>query len=411
MSETDQSPATPAAPLKLRDATTFVLCFLAALVEGFDLQSAGVAAPKFGPVYALDPAALGWVFSANTFGLFLGAAIGGGLSDRVGRRVILIGSMFLFGLFSLGTAFSPSADVFIAMRFLTGLGLGGALPNLVAMTAETGSPENRARKVILITAGMPLGGALAGVLALIGAALDWKIIFWVGGIAPIVVGIAMLLLLQETRSVAQAQPSDATAHAATARALFGGGRSVPTLLLWAGFFFTLVVLYLILNWLPSLLIDKGFERSDATLGTLLFSVGGSVGAVVLGVLMTHLGWRVIVTVSYACMAAAIFAMASIAHDIGAMLACAFAIGFFVIGAQFLLYGLSPTMYPSQYRGTGVGWGVAVGRLGSVAGPALAAGILAAGRSASDVMLAMLPVIALAFVAVFILTWRPATEGA
>jgi AAHS family 3-hydroxyphenylpropionic acid transporter len=101
-------------------------------------------------------------------------------------------------------------------------------------------------------------------------------------------------------------------------------------------------------------------------------------------------------------------MASIGREIGLMLGAAFVIGFFVIGAQFLLYGLAPTMYPSLVRGTGVGWGVAVGRLGSIVGPAVAAGILASGRGASDVMLAMLPVIAIAFVAIFILTWRTST---
>ena len=400
------------ASMKARDVTTFSLCFLAALVEGFDLQSAGVAAPKFGPAYGLDPAMLGWVFSSNTFGLFLGAAIGGAVSDRVGRRAVLIASMFLFGVFSLGTAFAPSAQIFIAMRFLTGLGLGGAMPNLVAMTAETGSPENRALKVTLISAGMPLGGALAGVLALLGASLDWKIIFWVGGVSPILVGAAMLFLLQESTVFVHSKSQSTAQREGSIRALFGNGRAIPTLLLWAGFFFTLTVLYLILNWLPSLLIGKGFERPDATLGTLLFSVGGAVGAVVLGLLMKRLGWRIIVILSYAGMAASVFAMASIGHEIGLMLGAAFMIGFFVIGAQFLLYGLAPTMYPALVRGTGVGWGVAVGRLGSIVGPAVAAGILASGRGASDVMLAMLPVIAIAFLAIVVLTWRSsATESA
>ena len=398
------------APLKGRDVTTFSLCFLAALVEGFDLQSAGVAAPKFGPAYGLDPAILGWVFSSNTFGLFLGAAIGGAISDRIGRRAVLIVSMFLFGIFSLGTAFAPSTDAFIAMRFLTGLGLGGALPNLVSITAETGSPDNRALKVTLISAGMPLGGALAGALALLGPTLDWKVIFWVGGVAPILVGMAMIFLLQESASFVGLLSQQAERRPTMVRALFGNGRAAPTLLLWTGFFCTLMVLYLILNWLPSLLIGKGFERADATLGTLLFSIGGAAGSMVLGLLMKRLGWRIIVILSYAGMAASILVMASLERDIALMLGAAFVIGFFVIGAQFLLYGFAPTMYPSQVRGTGVGWGVAVGRLGSVAGPAIAAAVLEAGRSASDVMLAMLPAIVLAFVAVLILTWRTASES-
>jgi AAHS family 3-hydroxyphenylpropionic acid transporter len=411
MTEAIHPNPTAAASSRQREILTFALCFAAALVEGFDLQSAGVAAPKFGPIFALTPAQLGWVFSSNTFGLFLGAAFGGWISDRVGRRAVLVTSMFLFGLFSIATALAPDAQMLIVMRFLTGLGLGGAMPNLIAMTAETGSATNRATKVTVITAGMPAGGSLASLLAWLGGAeLDWRTIFWVGGLAPIVVGIAMLFLLKESQAFERVVRDAAVpVRRDTMAALFGGGRAVRTLLLWLGFFFTLVVLYLNLNWLPTLLVGKGFERPDATLGVLLFSFGGAVGAVVLGLLMPRLGWKVIVTLSYAGMAASLFAMAGVERDIGVMLIAAFGIGFFVIGAQYLLYGLSPMLYGSAIRGTGVGWAVAIGRLGSVAGPAIAAAILSGGGDSSDVLMAMLPFIAVAFVAVLVLTWRPAPD--
>jgi MFS transporter, AAHS family, 3-hydroxyphenylpropionic acid transporter len=389
----------------------FALCFAAALVEGYDLQSAGVAAPKFAPIFGLSPSQLGLVFSFNTLGLFFGAALGGIMSDRIGRRFILITSMFLFGIFSIGTAYSFDVNSLYVMRFLTGLGLGGAMPNLIAMVAETGNSKNQAMRVTMITAGIPLGGSLASLFAWLGGSgLDWEAIFWVGGIAPILVGLVMVPLLPESSSFVQSRNGSAqSGREPVMSALFGNGRAARTLLLWAGFFFTLVVLYLILNWLPSLLIGKGFVRADATLGTLFFAFGGAVGAVALGLLMKRFGWKLIVAFSYLGMAGSLFAMSIVGQSVMAMVLAAFAIGFFVIGAQYLLYGLSPTIYPSRIRGTGVGWGVAVGRLGSVAGPAIAGALLAAGNGPSAVLMAMLPVIAIAFVAVLVLTWTPLPE--
>lgn len=294
------------------------------------------------------------------------------------------------------------------MRFLTGLGLGGAMPNLIALTAETGGAANRATRVTMITAGIPLGGSLASLQAWLGGAdMDWRSIFWVGGLTPMIVGALMFLLLRESSGYASAQDGgQGGARESTRSALFGNGSARRTLLLWVGFFFTLVVLYLILNWLPSLLIGKGFARSDATLGTLLFAFGGAAGAVVLGWAMRNFGWRLIVTGSYLGMAVSLFVMSAIGKDVPTMLGTAFAIGFFVIGAQYLLYGLSPTLYATRVRGTGVGWGVAVGRLGAIAGPAIAAAMLANGGGATAVLIAMLPVIAIAFVAVLMLTWKP-----
>ncbi len=389
------------------DFRVFALCFLAALVEGFDIQSAGVAAPKFGPAFDMTPSELGWVFSSNTFGLFLGAAFGGWISDRIGRRGVLVASMFLFGAFSIGTALAPTSAILIAMRFLTGVGLGGAMPNLIALTAEAGPDAGRVTRVTLITSGIPLGGALASLLVLIGAAeLEWQAVFWVGGIAPLLVGALMAFLLPESRQFVAGKASPDSGRMSTPTALFGQRRLFMTLLLWTSFFFTLVVLYLMLNWLPVLLIGKGFERSEATLGTLLFAFGGGVGAIALGALMSTFGWRVIVAFSYVGMAVSLFAMASIGKDMTAMLLAAFSIGFFVIGAQYLLYGLSPVLYPGSVRGTGVGWAVAVGRLGSVAGPMIAAAILSSGLGSTEVILSMLPVILIAFIAAIALVWRP-----
>ena len=135
--------------------TTFLtaaLCYLVAALEGLDLQSAGVAAPKLAPAMGLKADQLGWFFSASTFGLMLGAALGGRLSDRFGRKAVLVASVLIFGLLSLATAFAPNLEALVVARFLTGVGLGGALPNLVALVTENAPPERKNAAVGLLYA-------------------------------------------------------------------------------------------------------------------------------------------------------------------------------------------------------------------------------------------------------------------
>lgn len=390
--------------------TTFILCFLAALIEGYDLQSAGVAAPKFAPAFGLAPADLGWVFSSNTLGLFFGAAIGGWLSDRFGRKGVLIVSLITFGLFSIGTALATDVTMLLAMRFLTGLGLGGAFPNLIAIVAETGDERGRATRVTMIAAGMPIGGVLANLFVLATPDLDWSMVFHVGGVAPILLGLVMTFALTESAGYLAAKaPENATAaKTSPLAALLTEGRALTTVMLWVSFFCTLVVLYLLLNWLPSLMVSRGFSRPDATLVALAFSLGGATGALVLGYLIGRGPRRLILTLTYVGMAGGLLALAMTPGLAGAA-GAALVAGFFVIGAQFVLYGFSPVYYPTSVRGTGVGAAVAVGRLGAVAGPMLAGAVLASGHNAGDVMMVLLPLILVAYGAVFVLLTRPTAE--
>lgn len=370
-----------------------LLCFVAAMVEGFDLQSAGVTAPRFSAVFHFDPGVLSWVFSANTFGLFLGAIIGGRLADRIGRRRVLIGSLAVFGVFSLATALSYDGGLFIAMRFLTGLGLGGAFPNFIALTAEASAPETAARRVTLLSAGMPLGGAVAAVLMVLAPAMDWRIVFWIGGFAPIGLAIVMLFALAESPVFRREDKANIR------QALAGEGRLITSLLLWVGFFFTVLVLHLMLNWLPSLLVGKGFTRPEAIGAALAFTLGGAAGGVGLGLLDRRKGRRVVYILTWLGMAAGMAWLGLVPHDLTlAVVAAGFA-GFCVTGGLFLLYGLAAERYPVQVRGTGVGFAVGVGRLGSVVGPLFAGVLLVAGQSAGTVMVALVPMILIALVAI------------
>lgn len=394
-------------PETRRAGLTLGLCFLAAMVEGFDIQAAGVAAKGMGASFALNPERLGYVLAASPFGLLFGAALGGRLADRIGRKASLIGSMAVFGLFTLGTALSPNGDMLLAMRFLTGLGLGGALPNLIALSAEAADRRNRTTVVAVMAAGMPVGGVLAALTGLFGGA-DWRTVFWIGGAAPLLLGLVLLAALPESRRFQQAKASGET-RMPLARALFAEGRALTTVLLGAAFFATLLILYLLQNWLPSLMQGRGFSRTDAAAIQAAFNVGGAAGAMALGWLLDRGARRVVVAGAYLGAAASLLALAAIGGDLMQAALVAGVVGVFVTGSQLALYGLAPHHYATAIRGTGVGAAVALGRAGAVFGPLLAAALIGAGEGAAGVLRAMLPIVAVAGIAALAVTFRPRVE--
>jgi AAHS family 3-hydroxyphenylpropionic acid transporter len=381
-----------------------LVCFLIAAVEGYDIQAFGVAAPKMVPELGLDPAQQGWAASAAMVGLVLGAFAGGWLADRIGRKPVLIGSVALFGLFSLATAAAHAYDTLLLARFATGLGFGGAMPNLIAVAVEIARPERRAATVAAMFCGMPVGGATSALIARVaGDGLDWRAIFVAGGVLPLVLVPVIVRLLPETRPA-----HDPAADRNLVRTLFAERRGAPTVLVWAAFMLTLVVLYLALNWLPTLVVDKGHPPSEGFSAAMAFNVAGAAGSLLMGAITDRLGWRWPLAIAYAALAAAMAGLAA-AVGAGAILALSAAAGFLVMGAQFSLYAVAPMLYPAHLRGAGAGAAVAVGRLGSIAGPLIAGELRNAGMSPGDVFLTMTPVALAAAVILVALarTARPA----
>lgn len=368
----------------------FALCFLAGLCEGYDMLVAGVTAPKFAPIFALNPGQLGWVFSASTLGLFIGALIGGRLADHVGRRAVVIGSLVLLGLFSIGTALVSDLGALLAMRFLTGIGLGGTLPNILALTNESSRPEQATMRVTMLGSAMPFGGALVGLLMVAAPDLDWRTVFWIGGLAPLAVAGLMVFSLPESQTFRKRQAPGASASVGVA--LAGDRRLAASLLIWTGSFFIALTLYMMINWLPLMLTGKGFQKPEVGAVIMMLTFGGAASGLVFGAL-TRLRRRGLLYVfTWMGMVASVAGMALAPHDLSLICAASFGIGFFVSGGQFLLYALSTELYPPQVRGTGVGFAVGIGRLGAVAGPLLAGGLLMANQNASAVMLAVAPLI-------------------
>ncbi|RXU06592.1 3-(3-hydroxy-phenyl)propionate transporter MhpT, partial [Pseudomonas syringae] len=216
-------------PLR-RSTLTIVLCFIVALIEGFDLQAAGTAAAGLRQTFALDPKMMGWVFSAGIIGLLPGAFFGGWIADRIGRKKILVSAVLLFGVFSLSTAYVESFSGLLLVRFMTGLGLGAALPNLIALCAEAVSERHRGLAISVMYAGVPLGGALAAVVAMF-TSEHWQTTFIIGGLVPPLVAPLTILFAPRARGFRQQTRLGRPRHS-IAPALFGEGPGLPTLALW-----------------------------------------------------------------------------------------------------------------------------------------------------------------------------------
>jgi len=386
-----------------RPLLTIGLCFIVALLEGLDLQATGIAAPHMAREFGLDAAMLGWVFSAGLIGLLPGAFVGGYLADRLGRKRILTAAVLLFGLFSLGTAHAWDYPTLLLARLMTGLGLGAALPILIAMTSEAAPAHLRSTAVSLTYCGVPLGGALASVIGMFGLDESWRMVFYVGGIAPIAVAFALVGWLPESRAF-RSQGALAPSADGTLSQLFGPGRMSRTLLLWLACFFTLTVLYMLLNWLPSLLVGKGFTRPQAGVVQILFNLGGAAGSLLTGRMMDRgLAGRA-VCIAYAGMLLSLAGL-GLSVDFALMLLAGFTAGYCAVGGQLVLYALAPILYPTQVRATGVGASVAVGRLGSMAGPLAAGQILAAGAGVGGLLLAASPGLLVAAAAALVLLAR------
>jgi len=362
------------------------VCFLIAAIEGYDIQAFGVAAPKMIPELGLNPAQQGWAGSAAMIGLVIGAFIGGWLADRHGRKPVLLGSVAAFGVFSLVTATAHSYEALLWARLATGLGFGGAMPNLIAVAVEISKPARRAATVSAMFCGMPVGGATSALIArLMGDGLEWRTIFVAGGVAPLVLLPVIFFLLPETKPA-----HDPAADRNLARGLFAENRAAATVLIWAAFMMTLVVLYLGLNWLPTLVVDKGHPPSEGFTAAMVFNVAGAAGSILVGAVADRLGWRWPLAVVYLALAAAMAGLAASDAPL-AILALSGAAGFLVMGAQFSLYAVAPMLYPAHLRAAGAGAAIAVGRLGSIAGPLIGGELRNAGASPGEVFLSMAPV--------------------
>ena len=413
-------------------------CAAVLFLDGFDTQAIGYVAPALAKEWGLTKAALGPVFSAGLFGLMIGALVFGPLADRIGRRKIIIFSTLAFGLGTLATAFVQDVGTLLAIRFLTGLGLGGAMPNAVATTSEFSPHRRRATMVMIMFCGFSVGAALGGLLA---AALipqfGWRSVFVVGGLAPLVlVPILALRLPESVRFLAltgrahqrvaelltRINPGAAFApgthfsvhepHLAGLPVLhlFRDGRTLATLLLWVVFFMSLLDLYFLSNWLPTVLNDLGASVSSAAVIGSMLQVGGVVGTFALGSVIDRFSFRALALVYFVAVFA-VGAIGQLGHSVVFVTLAIFAAGFCIVGGQIAANALAATFYPTSIRSTGVGWALGIGRVGSIVGPLVGGALLTMKWSTGSVFMAAATAALCAALAAFLLSRLAGMEGA
>ncbi|BDR09178.1 MFS transporter [Comamonas thiooxydans] len=382
------------------------LCFLIVAADGMDVAIMGFLAPSIIHEWGISRAGFGWVMTAAPVGLVIGALAAGPLSDRVGRKTMLLASVFVFGLFSLLTAFTQSVESMVVMRLLTGIGLGAAMPNTSTLLSEYLPERRRSLLITVMFIGFGVGSAVVGFAA------GWMIPHWgwrsvlvAGGVLPLVLlpflaiylpesvrlmlvqGVSAERIAKTLSKVCQARFEPSTAFFAPEPAvksqkpigvLFSTGYRFLTVSLWVTYFMGLLVIYLITGWLPTLMKDAGLPISQAANIVAMFQTGGIVGAVLTGWVMDKLKPSLVIGAAYVGGAICVLGMGSAGATSDAMPLWMLAAGFFMNGAQTGLNAFAPACYPTLARATGVSWMQGMGRFGSILGSAVGGILLSVG---------------------------------
>ncbi|CAB3796323.1 MFS transporter [Pararobbsia alpina] len=378
----------------------FAMCFGIVLLDGFDTAAIGFLAPSLITEWHISRPALAPVLSAALFGLACGALISGSLSDRLGRRLLLILSLLVFGVACLASAFSVDLSELTVLRFVTGIGLGAAMPNAVTMMSEYCPDSRRATIVNLMFCAFPLGAAAGGFLAAwLIPTFGWRSVLVFGGAAPLLLAILLFFNMPESvrYMVAKRKPVEQiravlmrmSSRAATAGSFFMTEQApavqgkqgiqlmlsrpyiVGSVMLWLAYFMGLVIFYASINWMPILLKEAGLTPQLATRVSALFPLGG-VGAVLCGVLMDRFNATKVVAACYALTAISVYAIGQAVGNVGLLMLVVFAAGVLMNTAQSSMPALAAAFYPTQGRGTGVAWMLGIGRFGGIGGSFLVA---------------------------------------
>lgn len=378
----------------------FAVCFVIVLLDGFDTAAIGYIAPSLIKEWGVTRPELGPVLSAALFGLAIGALVSGPLADRFGRKHLLFWPVLIFGAACLGSSFSANLDQLTVMRFLTGMGLGAAMPNAVTLMSEFCPEKRRNFLTNAMFCGFPLGAALGGFLAAwIIPNFGWRGVLILGGSAPLLLAVLILFALPEslrfmvlkghavervravlarispeagavgTFELVEPRPS---AVARGAALVVSGSYIVGSVMLWTTYFMGLVIFYALINWMPLLFKDAGVDPKTATLITALFPLGGF-GAIFSGWLMDRFNGNIIVGALYGLTAVFVYAIGLTAGSSAAQLmAVVFIGGALMNTAQSSMGSLAAAFYPTEARATGVAWMLGVGRFGGIAGSLLVA---------------------------------------
>jgi MFS transporter, AAHS family, 4-hydroxybenzoate transporter len=373
-----------------------VLSFLAMFADGYDITAMAFAAPQLARLWHIPAADFGPVLSASLVGILFGAPALGWIGDHRGRRTAILIGLTCFGLSTLAVVWTTNLTQVMVLRFVSGLGIGGLMPNTIALNSELAPRRYRATLIVLMFTGITLGSGTPGpVAAWLLPRYGWQVLFWIGGIVPLVVAALLYLRLPESVKYLARHPGRADELRRMARAmrpgmtiaedarfvlaevsepgpsgigrLLRGGFALITPLLWLCFVSALITNYFLNSWLPLIFERSGMPPEQAALASTLYHVGATVGGVLVSVLLDRFGFLAVA----ALFAVAVFAVAGIGWPglgHGAVTAFAALSGLTVLGAQFGNNAAAGLLYPPEFKSRGVGWALAVGRFGSIAGP-------------------------------------------
>lgn len=391
-----------ASPVSRYQVAIMVMCAIVAMLDGCDTQTIAFVAPAIIKSWGVAPAAFGPVFGAGLLGGLLGAIVFGAAGDRYGRKPVLLGTVLLFSVGSLLTPLCDSLTSLTAIRFVTGLGLGGALPCFVSLTSEYAPRRLRATLVAAMFCGFPLGAVIGGFAsAQLIPVFGWSSIFIAGGVLPLLTlpllaafvpesarflelrgdreAIARLLRRMRAQYEWSGEAPSVDHHKRVpVLKLFQDGRGPGTILLWITLFLSLLLTYFLVNWVPVVAGHNGLSVSSAVRAAAMLNFGSIIGCIVLGRLADRLGIARVVGTAYALGAIAIAMIGQVGNSGAALGAMAFVAGFLSIGAQICTVAMCAGFYDTLFRATGIGWSMGVGRLGAIVGPVLGGLLLAAG---------------------------------
>jgi len=390
------------------------LCFIVVALDGMDIALMGFIAPTLKASWGVTNHQLGAVISAALIGLALGAMVAGPLADRYGRRVMILLSVLFFGLWTLATAMAQNIEQMMVFRFLTGLGLGAAMPNVGTLVAEYAPERRRSFIITVVFCGFTFGAASGGFAASwLLPRYDWHSVMFMGGVLPLLVLPFLLRGLPESVRFLISRRAPATRiHAVLERMLPGAvtpgcdfHRSEPpaaqhsavatvlsrrylfgSTMLWGGYFMGLFLVYLIGSWLPSLINTLGMSVTEAAIVTAMYQAGGTVGSLFAGWLMDRINANLALAIIYFCGGIAIVALGFSPAQVGLMSGIAFCSGFCFNGANTGMNALSASYYPTHARATGSSWMHGVGRVGAIISAFAGAELLSLGWSFSQIFL-------------------------
>jgi AAHS family 4-hydroxybenzoate transporter-like MFS transporter len=391
----------------------FFISMLIMMCDGFDTQAVAYVAPSLAAEWKLAPGSFGPVFAAVLLGAMVGAFLFGYLADRFGRSRTLALCTALFGVLNIASAYATSIETFTILRFLCGIGLGGAIPNVMALVSEYAPLRKRATLVAITWCGFALGAALGGMISVgLIASFGWTSVFIVGGVLPLCLVPLIVTALPDSIKFLTLAKENGAAVAAILRkiaptgrfddgsvfildesrpghgqisALFKDGLAVGSVFLCLAFFMSLMLVYLFINWIPLLLRQAGLPLQHALMGTIVFNLSGIVGSVVCTQLIDRKIGRpiAILTAAYFIGAAAVFSISFAGTALLPIMATIFLSGFFIIGVQLSLNAYITNYYPTAIRGTGIGWSQLFGRTGSLIGPMVGGVLVSQGMSPGE----------------------------